>query len=689
MLYGAAYYHEYQPYERLEKDVAMMRDAGLNLARVAESTWSTWEPEDGRFELAWMERILDALHGAGVKVIFGTPTYAIPPWLHRKHPEIMAQLGRGQRLYYGGRQNVDISHPAFVFYAERIVRTLVAHFAQHPAVVGYQVDNETGLLLAHNPGLFQSYVDYLKARFGSVERLNEVWGLTYWSHRLADWADLWTPDGNTTPGYDLEWRRFQSKVTTDFLAWQTRIVKEYARPDQFVTHNLVGGHGRPAADRYEISQVVDVAADNPYHPTQDDLTLPQAGEGAGTVHGRSSAGAWSLYFNGDMARSGKQRSFLIAEMNANSIMGSSQNYPAYDGQWRLAAYTYISRGANSLEYWHWHTLHYGAETYWGGILGHDLEPNRCYREVSRIGHELQEHGDLLTDLTVEADAALLYSYDSKYAFEFHPCLARPDTGEPDPASYVRIFNTFYRAFFDARAQTAVVFPQQRLEAFRVLVCPATYVADDALLTRLSNYAAGGGHLVLTFRTGYADEYARARWVKAPGILRPAVGASYGEYSSLARPVGLRPGSGGLALPADARAEAWADGLELEGATALAYYDHPHFGRFPAVVSQPFGHGRVTYVGTLPSPSFGKALASWVLDQAGLKPAIADLPDSVRATTARTKDGRRLWFLTNWSFAEASVAGLPVAGTELFSRATVRPGGLLSLGPWDVKVVLES
>jgi len=688
MLYGVSYYDEYQPYARLDQDIRLMREAGLSFVRIGDSIWSLCEPEDGHFEFAWLQRVLDALHAAELKVVLVTPTYAIPPWLHRLHPEIMAQYAHDQRAYYGGRQNMDFTHPTYRYYAERMIRQLLEAVARHPALIGFQVDNETGSGMLHNPSVFAHFVAYLKDKFGSVDRLNEIWGLTYWSHRLGDWSDLWTPDGNTTPGYDLEWRRFQAAITTEFLAWQAGIVREYAHPEQFITQDVVGGHGRPNADRHAIAQVVDILAENPYHATQDGLLLPSSGTRQAAPEWMTESGVWALYLKGDLGRSGRQANFLVTEMNALSIGGPAANYPAYDGQWRLAVYTYISRGANALAYWHWHTLHYGAETYWGGVLNHDLEPGRCYREVSRIGHELQQHGGLLTDLQVDADVGFLYSQDSKYGLEFQPCLTLPGQPDPDPSSYQRIFDTFYRAFFDARAQTAIVHPAQDIGRFRVLVVPALYVADDALLERLITYASDGGHLLLTFRGGYADEFARARWQRAPGVLRSAVGAGYSEYSNLTAALSVRSSLGGFPIPATARAETWADGLELEGATPLAYYDHPHFGRFPAIVSQAVGRGRITYCGTLPNAPLGQALAAWVLTQAGVQAPIADVPESVRVSTARARDGRRLWFFSNWSWAERTVTPLPVSGRELFSDSAITQGGAVTLGPWDVQIVVE-
>jgi beta-galactosidase len=692
MLYGAAYYHEYQPYERLAEDIRLMREAGLTVVRLGESTWSSWEPEDGRFEFAWMDRVIDAMHEAGIKVILGTPSYAIPAWLHRKFPEIMAQYERGSKAYYGARQNMNHAHPAYRFHVERVVRQLVSHYAPHPAIIGYQVDNETGSGLLYNPDVFQKFVDYLKHKFQSVDRLNEVWGLTYWSHRLGGWDDLWTPDGNTNPGYDLEWRRFQATLVTDLLAWEKNIVKEYARPDQFVTQCVVGMHGRAESDVYDIAQEMDVLAMNPYHVTQDGLNLAL---GEDRVFGApewmaqfqiSNPGVWSMSLAGDFARGSKQTNFLITELNANSIGGSHCNYPNYDGQWRSVVYTFISRGANMVEYWHWHTLHYGIETYWGGIINHDLEPGRCYAEISQIAHELQAHDAILTDLQPQEDVAFLYSQDSKYALEFMPSLPQVDNVQPDKTSYRRTFDAFYKGFFDARAQCVVLHEEQNFEAYPVLVVPSLYIADDAFLERLTQYAANGGHLLLTFKSGYADEFARIRWHRAPGPLREAVGANYNEFSNLVTPLLLKSVQPDFVLPADARATGWADGLQLEGATALAAYEHPHFGRFPAIISQPYGKGRVTYCGTRPNTALSKALAQWVLAQAGITSPFADLPTVVRASTARAKSGETLTFYTNWSWDTQQVPAAS-GGTDLISGASIPSGASFELGAWDTRIIV--
>ncbi|MDN3026939.1 beta-galactosidase [Streptomyces sp. S.PB5] len=674
VLFGAAYYHEYQPHERLKDDLDLMAEARFTVIRVGESVWSTWEPTSGRFDLDWLQPVLDGAHERGISVILGTPTYAVPPWLARQYPEIAGERRTGERIGWGARQEVDFTHPAFRFHAERVIRKAVERYAGHPAVIGYQVDNEPGNELLHNRGVFQRFVDELRAQYGDVETLNREWGLVYWSHRLSTWADLWTPDGNAQPQYDLAWRRFQARLVTEFIAWQADIVREYARPGQFVTTCI--SYDRPAVEDDRLTEPLDVTAGNPYYTMQDALALPDRNTAG---QGWTTNGTWALYRSADRMYASRQEPFLVTETDAQAIGEPWNNRPAYDGQWRQAAWALISRGASMIEYWHWHTLHFGTETYWGGILPHSGRPGRVYRELALLGEELAKAGDLVAALTPDADVAFLYDGPSKWALQAQPPLARPD-GSADTRSYETLFDAFYRGAFDAGLQSRILHPGQlpAAELPSVLVVPAFYAADDDTLDRLRTYAEQGGHLIVGPRTGYGDPEARARTDVQPARLADAAGVTYDEFSNLGGPLPVT-GTAGLVLPPEARALHWVDGLRPRGAEELVTYEHPHFGRWPAVTTQRHGKGRITCVGTVPDPSFARALLAWAA------PADAWRPNhpSVTSTTAAARDGRRVRFLHNWSWETVSV---PVPGGMRDAVSGAVYGEAVELGPWDVKVL---
>ena len=687
ILFGAAYYAEYHRDDRTTTDLDLMKDAGFTVIRVGESVWSTWEPRDGEFDLEWLLPVLDGAHERGISVILGTPTYAVPPWLQQAHPEIAAETRTGHPLPWGSRQEVDYSHPAFRFHAERVIRAVIARYADHPAVIGYQVDNEPGMLLFHNHGVFQGFIRHLKATYGDVETLNREWGLTYWSHRLADWSELWTPDGNSLPQYDLAWRRYQSLLTTEFIAWQTDIVREYAREGQFVTTCLA--YARPAVDDETVVRALDVTAGNPYYAMQDHLDATLDCE---PVTPWTTTGVAALFRQADRTYSSKQARFLVTETDAQSIGGSELNLPPYPGQLAQAALALISRGAAMIEYWHWHTLPYGTETYWGGVLPHSLRPGRVYREIAELGATLSAIGGALDGFEPDADVAMIWSNDSRYALEFFPPLADAD-GAPDRQSYQRIFDAFHRGVIDGGAQARVLHaaqalslgPQELAARFPVLVAPAFYAASDAHLDLLREYAHAGGHLIVGIRTGYGDDEARARVDVAPARLAEAAGVSYEEFSNLAADVPVH--GTGVFPGADATARLWVDGLIPDGAEPLAEYDHPRFGDFAAVTTHPHGSGRITVVGTVPSPALAADLVRWAVP-APIADALApDRALPVTVSSGTLPDGGRAWFVFNWGWEPRTVTvAAPVL--DAVSGESLAAGTDVSLPAWSTRAFLK-
>ena len=661
VLYGAAYYPEYMPYERTDEDIALMKKAGISVVRVGESTWGLWEPEDGRFEYAWMDKVIEKLHAAGIRVILGTPTYAIPAWMYKKHPEMVVTQLNGKYIYYGMRQNTDLMNAQYRFYCERIIRKLMEHYKDNPAVIGYQVDNETSAAGAANPDVQAGFKEYLKKKFGTVEEMDKAWGLNYWGQRIYNWDELPSREGILNPGWKLDWERYSQWETTDFLTWQAKLVNEYKRPDQFVTHDFAAPP-RPEVNETEVSRGLDIVASNPYHGTQDNFD-----------------GEYSS-FVGDYSRSLKHTNYLITETNADAIgWDSKRQFPPYDGQMRLDVYTHVSAGANMVEYWHWHSLHYGQETYWKGVLGHDLQPGRPYEEVSKTAHELQRIGPEIANLRRKNQVAILYSDDSHYGIEFMKF--------SDKVNYRTILTQMYSALYKANVGVDFVFPEStNLGDYKVIVVPPLYIASDAVLTRLSNYVKEGGRLVMAFKSGFCNEFSTVRWTMAPGPLKEAAGFHYQEFSNLEKPLALKGDPFGVGE--DNKVSEWAEMITLDSAKALASYDHPFFGRFPAVTRNEFGKGSLTYEGTVLSDKLQQEVLMGVLKEAGLWGSDQALPATVRVKHGTNRNGKILHFYLNYSSAPQTITFAYGAGTELLSQKTVGSGQQLTLQPWDAAIVEE-
>jgi beta-galactosidase len=638
-----------------------MKQTGISVVRMGESSWGLWEPEDGRFEYAWMDHVVEQMYKAGIKVIMGTPTYSIPAWMYKKHPEIVMTKLDGHTITYGMRQNADLMNPTYRSYCERIIRKLAEHYKDNPAVIGWQIDNETPPGGAANKDVQDGFVTYLQRKFKTVDALNKDWGLNYWGQRLNDWTEIPPQAGILNPGWKLEWTRYSQWITTDFLAWQASLVNQYKRPDQFVTQDFAGPP-RPEVNESDISKSLDIVAANPYHGTQDEFD----GEGS----------SWE----GDYSRSLKRTNYLITETNADTIGWDSKNqYPPYDGQLRLDVYTHLSSGANMVEYWHWHSLHYGQETYWKGILGHDLEPGRPYQEMSKTAHELRRIGPQIADLQRVSPVAILYSSDSHWGIEFMKF--------NDHDNYRTILKQMYHVLYQQNVGIDFVFPDStNFSDYKVIVVPPLYVASDATLNKLVEYVRGGGHVLMSFKSGFTNEFDTVRWTTMPGILREAAGFHYQEFSNLRQPLTLKDDP--FHAGPDNKVSDWAEMIGLDTAQGLAYYDHPFFGQYPAITRNRYGKGSLTYEGTVLSDALQSKVMLDVLKNAGITGPDQTLPPSVRVKHGTDRNGKTLHYYLNYS-SDAQTFGYPFApGTDLLTQMVVGHAEQVTVKPWDLLLIEE-
>ena len=302
---------------------------------------------------------------------------------------------------------MDTDSPAYRFYAERLIRHIVAHYRDNPAVIGWQLDNETNSYGAANPDVFIGFQHYLEKKFVTPEALSKAWFLNYWGENLHTWEDLPTRDGAQSTGYKLEWTRWSQMRVTDFLHWQAALVRECASPRQFVTTDY-GGMMQPRRQRRGRRR-------GPRHTGRQRLPRDTGSLRrlravlAGGLHPLPEA----LQLPGHRDQRPDHRLDLFATSTRPTTANSAQD-----------VYTHLSNGANMVEYWHWASIAANQETYWKGVLSHDLEPNRAYAEVSRTAHELEKIGPHLVGLQIHNQVAILWSRDSFNAIDFMPFARR-------------------------------------------------------------------------------------------------------------------------------------------------------------------------------------------------------------------------------------------------------------------------
>ena len=671
LLYGAAYYDEYMPYDRLQQDVAMMKKAGINTVRIAESTWSTCEPQEGVFDFSHVERVMDAMEEAGINVIIGTPTYAIPTWMVKSHPDVMAETVKGRGIY-GARQIMDITHPVYRFYAERVIRKLMECTAHRKCVIGFQVDNETKYYGTAGKNVQEKFVKYLRKKFNNdLDAMNHEFGLDYWSNRINAWEDFPDVRGTINGSLGAEFEKFQRTLVDEFLSWQADIVNEYRREDQFITHNFDfewRGYSygvQPDVNHYHAAKALTIAGTDIYHPTQDDLTGAE------------------IAFGGDMTRSLKRDNYLVLETEAQGYPG----WTPYKGQLRLQAYSHLANGANSVMYWHWHSIHNSFETYWRGLLSHDMQENAPYREACIIGNEFSRLGSHLVNLKKKNEVAILVSNEALTALKWFgiEATAAGDHG----IGYNDVVRWLYDTLFKMNVECDFVWPESdNLDQYKAIFVPALYAAPDELLEKLKQYTTNGGTLVATFKTAFANENVKVSHEMQPHILSNCFGISYQQFT-FPKNTGLS-GSiiNGTAKGADEKSEAkiFMELLMPQEAEVLAFYDHYNWKEYAAITKNHYGKGTAIYIGCMTDNNTLKAVLTEALNSAEVEIPEYSWPVIVRKGTNDLCKCVR--YILKYSSEEQNVVYHGADGTELFSEESVQDGETVTVLPWNVKIIEE-
>ena len=675
LLYGAAYYDEYMPYDRLDKDVEMMKKAGINTVRIAESTWSTCEPQPGVFDFSHVERVMDAMEEAGINVIIGTPTYAVPTWMVKAHPDVLAETVRGRGIY-GARQIMDITHPVYLFYAERVIRELMKLTAHRKCVIGFQLDNETKYYGTAGKNVQEQFVKYIREKFhDDLDALNYEFGLDYWSNRINAWEDFPDVRGTINGSLGAEFEKFQRTLVDKFLGWQADIVNEYRREDRFVTHNLDfewRGYSygiQPYVNHLHASQCLTIAGTDIYHPTQDDLTGVE------------------IAFGGDLIRSLKQDNYLVIETEAQGFPG----WTPYKGQLRLQAYSHLASGANSVMYWHWHSIHNACETYWKGILSHDFQENATYREACIIGNEFARLGKHLVNLKKKNEVAVLVSNEALTALNWFRIQEQAPGADAKSIYYNDVMRWMYDTLYHMNIECDFIWPEsENLDQYKAIIVPALYAAPDELLIRLNQYVENGGTLIASFKTAFANENVKVSHEVQPHILSNCFGVHYDQFT-FPKNVGLtgevilkKTDQKGNAHPA---ANVFMELLVSEGAEVLASYEHYNWKDYAAITRNHYGKGQAVYIGCMTDEETLKSVYKAVLPEADVEIPEYHYPIIVRK--GLNDLGKTVCYFLNYSGMELEMPYDYKNGIELLENTAVENGTALQMPAWGVKIVEEA
>ena len=669
LLFGTAYYDEYLPYDRIETDMEMMVKANINVIRIAESTWSTWEPQEGVFDFTHLHRMLRASAAHGISVIVGTPTYAIPTWLAAKYPDIIAETHSGPGRY-GHRQNMDITHPGYLKHAEIIIRRLMKEVSSYEHVIGFQLDNETKSYDTCSKYAQQKFIDYLREKFSNdLDALNHAFGLDYWSNRINAWEDFPDVRGTINGSLGAEYQKFQRRLVTDFLAWQCGIVQEYARPDQFITQNFdyewrdYSFGLQPEVNQWEAAKSLTIAGFDIYHPSAQDLTGKE------------------ISFGGAIARSVKKGNYLILETEAQGNHG----WLHYPGQLRLQAFSHLASGSDSVMYWHWHSIHNAIESYWKGILSHNLKENRTYEEACTIGADFAKYGDHLKNLRKKADAAFVLSNEALTGLQWF--------GIHADLNYNDVVRWLYDAFYELNIECDVLSAEDTdlFSQYKILVTPALYSVSDTLVNSLRDYVSGGGYLISTFKTAFSDPVLKIYSDDQPHGLTDVFGMTYDQFTD-----GVNVGLKDCIFPintdkvnahvssgthtANDGVRYWMELLTPTTAKTLASYDHPHWGSYAAVTENQYGLGNAVYLGCYFDSAVLKNLLTYLVKATNITLPAEQYPVSIKRGI--NDYNKEITYYFNYTDEPSTVTWHGKDARLLLQDKEVKDGDVIAIEGWN-------
>lgn len=661
-LFGAAYYPEYMPYNRIKEDLDLMKKAGMNVIRIAESTWSTLEPTEGTFNFEYIKETIEYAESIGMNIIIGTPTYAVPSWLVKKDNDVLVTQKNNKPLY-GRRQLVNIRNKTYLKHSEIVIRKLLEYTLKYECVLGVQLDNETKHYGIFDVNTQKEFINYLIYKFQTTDNLNYTFGLAYWSNSIHSWNDFPDMRGCINGGLASEYAKFQRNLAVNFIKWQAEIAKEYIKENQFITHNSdfdwkkfgadiaqdgysYGVQGN--MDHYGTSTHLTIAGTDIYHPTQNKLTGAE------------------IAFCGDEIRSLKNKNYLVLETQSQAF----KEWTPYPKQLRLHAYSHIASGALGIMYWNWNSLHNGYETYWKGILSHDLKPNRIYKDISNIGNELITLNDQIKGFRKNNSIALLVDNTSMNSFEWFPL--------DEALSYNDVVRWCYDSLYEINLECDVVFPENiDINKYKIIITPALHSASENLINSLKTFVENGGILISTFRSFVADEYLRVYPYTQPHILYDCFGMNYSlhttpDYSTV----------NGYKI------NHYAELLENNGATTLGKYEHKYWNDYDAITKNAYKKGLSYYIGCFTDKEQLKALYKDAVSHTDIR-LYDNLNFPIIIRSGLNDASKTIHYVFNYSENNTSIESPFYSTTDILSDITYEKGDVITLSDWGVSILLEN
>lgn len=658
LAYGGDYNPDQWSEEVWLEDARLMHEAGVNLVSLPVFSWPQLEPQPGVYDWGWLDRVIDVLWEAGVRIDLATATATPPSWLIRSHPEMLPWNEDGRRLEFGSRQAYCPSSPVWREQVARMTRAMAERYGEHPALALWHVSNEYGDHVSRCwcPESSAHFRRWLEARYGDLDGLNEAWGVKVWGQRYTAWEHIEAPrraTGPVNPTQLLDFERFSSDALLELFQLEIDVLREVT-PDIAVTTNFMSL--LRDLDYWDFAAAEDLVTDDAYpDPADPDAHVPAA-------------------LNYGLMRSLKGgRPWLLLEQAASAVSWRDVNVPKAPGRMRIDSLQAIAHGSDGAMFFQWRQARYGQEKFHSAMLGHRGEASRTFQETKAFGAELQRLA-AVRGTRVRSRVALVVDWDSWWGSSAAESLPS------QRLNWLTQARAWHAALHVLGHPVDTVRAVGAFDGYDVVVVPNLYVADAAQAAALADVVARGGQLVVGPFSGVVDATETVHDGGAPGPLRSLLGVEIDE------PWPIRDGQ---AERVDLDAVGfgnvvWSEWLEPhDGTEVRARYATGELAGRAAATRRPSadGTGAAWYLSAVLEPAGMIALFREVLAAAGLP--VRSRTDSDLEAVTRSDATTDYTFVLNHGHGELTV-DVPEGAEDLLTG--IRTTGRLTLGRFGAAVL---
>ena len=669
LLHGADYNPEqWLDYpEILKRDIELMKESNCNVMSVGMFSWSMLEPREGEYNLDWLEKIINGMYDNGIYTILSTPSAARPIWLAQKYPEVLRVNENRVRNLFGGRHNHCYTSPVYREKTAQINRELAKRFADNPAIIMWHLSNEYGGE-CHCPLCQEEFRGWIKDKYKTLENLNSAWWTTFWSHRYTGWDQVESPalHGEMgVHGLNIDWKRFVTDRTIDFMNHETASVREYT-PDLPVTINMM--YYYEGLNYFKFKDHIDIVSWDSY-PTWHKKEDVEIGVDTAMYH--------------DIMRSIKKEPFLLMESSPSSTNWQGVSKLKHPGMHKLSSIQAVAHGSDSVQYFQWRKSMGSSEKLHGAVVDHyGKNDTRVFQDVKEVGQFLADISGSCRGET-EAEVAIIFDWENMWAIN--------DSQGPRNIGmkYKEAVQSHYKAFWQMGVPVDFVDMECDLSGYKIVVGPMLYMLRSGIAEKIEGFVKNGGVFVTTYWSGIVNETDLCFLGGFPGPLKEVMGIWSEEIDGLydhdSNHITYLEGNQ-LNLNGSFEVKELCDLIHLSGAVALAQYESDFYKGRPALTVNEFGEGKAYYMAARSNDEFHYKFYRKLVGDSNIKLAIdAQLPEGVTAQV-RTVEEREYIYIMNFTNEEKTVFLDKRSYTDVIYDEKVKDR--LILKTYDVRVILR-